>query len=229
MAYVPHVLIAFGGTLPARTAADEIWSCTIRAFPGATGGPANMGGAGVDYGAYATALAPALKAWFTGGTVNPVSTQCNLTYVKVNPIGPDGKYSDDDASNTVAISGANGQSSLAGISFTCLATSWGSDKLRGPASRGRMYLPTYAGAPAGTAVATTSHRANVLSYSLALVSAIRTPTAGLNGGQMTPALVSPIGGAWSYIRTARVGDVWDTQRRRKNAVAEQYIAGGISP
>lgn len=230
MAFPRHIRIEFGGPLTARSADDEIWSCSIKAFPGATGGPANLsdGGASLDLQAWCAAVAPQLSSWFAAST--PGQTMANtakIAYVKANVIGPDGKYLNTTATNVTnftAVAGAGVQQSP---SFTSIAASFGSDRARGPASRGRIFFPNFTAVSSGAAV-TSGVQSAVLNKTLSLIGIIKAQTAGLNGGVMTPALVSDRDALWSYIRTCRVGNLYDVQRRRKNAVSEVYVAGGVS-
>lgn len=228
--YPRHIRIEFGGSLTARAVDDEIWSCSLRAFPGATGGPANLsdGGASLDLQAWCAAVAPQLSAWF-GKTSAPIvaASTAKISYVKANVIGPDGKYLSSSVTNVQTFTPVAGGGGGIAPSFTTVASSFGSDRARGAASRGRIFLPNYIYSPTGAAI-TNAQQSTILSGTLALIALVKAQTAGLNGGVMTPALVSDVDALWSYIRTVRVGNLYDVQRRRKNAASEVYVAGGVS-
>lgn len=230
MPYPTHIRIEFGGTLQARSPDDEIWSCSLRAFPGVTGGPANLTNpSSLDLQAWCDAVAPQLRTWFGSNSGTPtLAATAKLAWVKANIIDSTGHYADSADTNVTQITPqTGGQPSQGAPSFCSVAASFGSDLSRGPASRGRMYLPNYGPSSTGATV-DSAHASAVLSNVLALIGIIKAQTAGLNGGVMTPALVSDRQAKWSYIRTVRVGNVYDVQRRRKNAVDEVYVAGGVS-
>lgn len=224
MAYVPHILIAFGGALTEKTASDEIWECTLRAFPGSSGGPDSLVGASLDLQAWCNAMAGPLGTWF-GSASQQNANNSNVSYVKANIIGTDGKYT-SAATNVTDFTAVAGGSTQTIPSFCSVATSWGSNKARGPASHGRLYLPNYTFAVTGAEITGTAATA-AMNSGKSLINLIRANTSGLSGGVMSPALVSSIGGAWAYINSVRVGNVVDTQRRRRNAVPETYVQTSV--
>lgn len=225
MAYPRHVLLAFGGTLEVRSGQDEIWETTLRAFPGSSGGPASLSDS-VDYQAWCNAVAPQL-ATFYSLAAHGMHGLSQITYVKANVIGPDGKYESANQTNVAAVGPATGGATTFSMpTFLSVCMSWTSTRVRGTASKGRMYWPNASYTCSGAAISSTS-RGAVLSTATALIALIKAQTTGLDGGIMSPALVSGKDAAWAYITGARVGDIYDVQRRRKNAVTEQYATAVV--
>src|SRR5664279_5111023 len=90
----PHTLVTFGGVLNTAAADHEIWQCGVRLLKPGAAGPLD------DHDAYLTFAAPKLAQWFTGAAGAPAMNagqfpgSATLNWVKANPIGADGHYSD---------------------------------------------------------------------------------------------------------------------------------------
>jgi hypothetical protein len=223
MGYPRHLLLAFGGDLTGSSETGEIWQCGIRCAPAA--------GSAHDYGdedAILAALQGPFKTWFQLAA-NLIRNDCNLKYLKLNEIAPDGSYADPTATHeydyaTPGVGGA--AASLPAV--ISLVWSWTTARHRGIASKGRIYPPnvvtvTSAGMRVSTAtqnshVTAAKNLLNVLSrpngvdFELAPLVVSK----GANGGAGV--------GAAEDITGVRVGDVVDIQRRRKNALKETYVA-----
>lgn len=212
MAYAPHTLVAFGGTLnTAQTKAKEIWQCGVR-----------LGGGGInDCAAYLAAIQGGLSAWFHANTLIP--SVCTLDWVKANNIGADGKYVSPntfvhDYAPTITGGG------VAGINdILTLVLTWTTDYQRGPAHEGRIFLPLY-GVGQVSGAAMTASQADI-NTALAQGKSLLTVLAnGVTGGAGYPAVLSKINGADRSITGIKVGDVLDVQRRRKDALKETYTS-----
>lgn len=214
MAYKAHTLIAFGGSLSEVTTGDEIWECTIRAIsPGGSELPLS------DPGGYMDQIAGDLASWFSDSD-NNMANGTTLAWLKVNNIGPDGRYS-GGATNvhdyTPAIEAGVGQSVP---SFCSLAFSWTTNRKRPPGAFGRIYPPNYTYPCIGSAISGV-YQAKALATAVALLDVIRACSHDL---QAIPVIASRVNATNTEITGVRVGNVYDYQSRRKNAVRETYTA-----
>lgn len=90
--------------------------------------------------------------------------------------------------------------------------------LAGARNRGRFYLPP----PVSSAVTTTGRLGTT--QQTALVDGLGVAFSGLATAGFTPIVRSSVGGgAETVVTSVRVGNVIDTQRRRRNAIAEVYV------
>lgn len=136
MTYEPHVLLQWGGDLTA----GEIWSNGLRIDLGVL----NAAGRQNWCEAAITDCSNDVSA-FVARAASHLGTKCKLRFVKLNPIGPDGRYESEDGTvaryyNTVPYPSGTGGVYLPHQCATVatLAT----DHTRGRASHGRIYLPT---------------------------------------------------------------------------------------
>lgn len=215
MAYRPHTLVAFGGALTEVSSRDEIWECTMRVIaPGGSTLP--LGGAAEGY---MNEIAAPLAAWFSD-TDNHMADGSTLAWLKVNNIGADGKYSDSGTNvhdyNPVVAAGV-GQSVP---SFLSLALSWTTARTRPPGAFGRIYPPNYTYPATGSAVSA-AYQAMARDTAVALLDVIRNCGGDL---QALPVIASRANATNTEINGVRVGNVYDYQSRRKNAVRETYAA-----
>jgi len=93
----------------------------------------------------------------------------------------------------------------------------------GSRARGRMYLP-----PPLSGVLTTSGRLSS-TFRTDLVTGLDAFFASMEGGGHDTVVVSAVGGVWTPypVNTIRLGDVVDTQRRRRGSIAEVYTTATI--
>lgn len=219
--YPLHALFEFGGTLHCVQGQDEIWACGIRGFFGSSGGPGSMDTwQDLDLPATMASMAVALQAWYQDAN-SAQSQDARLAWCKLNVINTAGHYADQTKTHVndfpVPIAGA---AASAVPSYLSLAYSWETANKRGLASRGRIYPTNYCFAADGAAVSGATAGANA-NAGKALINALKVTT-GLNGGVFSPAVVSSKAAAWAYITGVRSGNVYDEQRRRRNAVRETY-------
>lgn len=185
------------------------------------------------------ALADAIRtAWATAIPNMSMSSQYEATYVKVSSLGTDGK---SNAADTIF---SNMPANTKGTSSTWIApqlsvvASLFSNKQRGVGAKGRMYLPGI-----GFGVGLDGHF--TLANAQALANTVGTflkscQTAAGSGqgiilashGSLNPDGTSKIGG-FGPVNTAvigvKVGNVYDTQRRRRNQLVEQYATATTLP
>lgn len=219
MPYQPHTLITCGGTLSEVSGQDEIWQVGIRGF--------NTGGGPVDpsqHGALAlvVAVGPAgttgLSQWFTN-VKSHMANIAQLKWVKVVNIGPTGAYTSDPTifQYPSPIVGVN---PAALPSFCTLVLSFTTGKSFGKARSGRIYPPNYGCSLGGGAIITTSLQNDLRDSALQFLSSV--DQAG-DEFDFNPTVISS-SGVSNPITGVRVGNVIDTQRRRKNAVGETYVS-----
>jgi len=93
----------------------------------------------------------------------------------------------------------------------------------GSRARGRMFLP----APDDTTLTTAGRL--VAGFRTQLVTSLQTYFNTMEAAGHVTQVVSSVGGVYTpyAVNTIRIGDVFDTQRRRRNSIAEVYTAGNI--
>lgn len=220
-----HLRITWGGKLPG----NEDWSCSINMA--AVDGLATITGnnnfidAMDTSGAFLDSVATAVSDYHTRATTH-IAASGKLTYVKVAKIEVDGRYpADYNASEHVFSSIGGGGGNEAIPNQIALAVSLTTDVTRGPAHRGRFYLPV----PAAFAVPTDG----LISASVAtdVTASTRTFLEALSDfpGIDTPVspevvVMSRKSGAprTREVTGVAVGRVLDTQRRRRRSLPETY-------
>lgn len=101
---------------------------------------------------------------------------------------------------------------------------------RGLGSKGRMYLPGIAVSPDGNGRIPTTDAANICNNLASFLNLINGDAdvgdrVGNASFGRTPPAVGP--GINRYVESVRVGNVYDTQRRRRNALTEQYSSATV--
>lgn len=149
-------------------------------------------------------------------------------YAKAAVIGPDGHYIADavqaDAPSTIGGSGTVNASSPQ----DSVVLSWWSGSHLGDANHGRMYMPWSGVNIAGDGrFGSTGAIATAASAFIVATNAYFSTT--VNGGDDVAASIMSRKGTGSVKRIAyaRVGDVKDTQRRRRNALEERYATVAV--
>lgn len=223
MAYQPHIYVTVGGDLLEVAANDEIWQVGLRGFTGG-GGQFNPGD--LDEFAEQIAIGPAgttgMAQWFA----NSNSYNCNdanLRWVKVALINAAGDYQSAPGIYEFGspVAGAAGAVSP---SFTCVSLGFTTGKSFGRARSGRIFPPNY-GVPRsfGAAITSTAQTA-LLDSALQFLSSASVEISGK--GALVPHVVSR-SGVSNPITGVRVGNLYDVQRRRKNAVGETYATSPV--
>lgn len=164
--------------------------------------------------AWTTLMATAaLNTFYNTGIVY---SQVNVSELGATPAAP------IITSAQAAITGA-GASADAGLPAQCSPCVSLTTATAGSRARGRMFLPP----PDVTAVGTSGRLSST--FRSAAVTALDTFFATMAGNAATCVVVSAVGGVWTTytVNTIRLGDVVDTQRRRRNAIAEVYTTAAI--
>lgn len=220
-----HIYVQWGGTLPG----SETWSCGIRMAPAATlpildGLP--------DPAALQTILGdhigPAVQVFHTKMETG-ISGAAKLSFVKANVIGIDGHYKEQTTLEVVYpnVAGNKQGNPMPNQCTMCVSTT--TTFSRGPAHRGRFYLPLPVVQPDATTGLVPAAFANDLADAAwAFITELNDwPTgAGINSPicvVMSRKLNAP---ATRVITGVEVGRVVDTQRRRRRSLPELYEGAG---
>lgn len=203
-----HIYVQWGGKLPG----NDIWSCGFRMRKISAGA--------VDDGStLISGIATAITAYHQSTQLN-LSQAAKLSFVKVNAINTAGHYRSTGSTNEVILADLPG--AVGGAQFpnqVCCAVSLTTGFSRGPAHRGRFYvpLPTYAIGTDGRIGVTDVNRMSAASA--ALMTSINTVNADYE-----MAVFSRKSGAAGNRRVTGVlvGRTMDTQRRRRNKVLEDW-------
>ena len=177
-------------------------------------------------------------AWQTFFTapLSYISDSYKTTQIKVAKINPDGKTDLDEIDYYLyptPISGGGG--SATNPPQVTLAATLTSDRQRGLAAKGRMYLPGIAlGVNNATGKITTSFVTQLATNMKTFLDSVNV-AAGTSGKVIlaskgrkqqnsldTAGQPIYIGGESAWVTGVRIGDVLDTQRRRRNSLLETY-------
>jgi len=224
--YHPHTLVTFGGVLNTAAADHEIWQCGVRVMkPGNPGAPLD------DHDAYLAQITTPLSEWFNSSADNAAfPSAATLNWVKANPIGTDGTYTDTvthvhDYTSPV-VGGRVAALSLV-PDILCIVLSWQTRKAirhHSYASHGRIYPPNYGEwAAAGSMRLDAGYAGHWATRGVELLTLLAGSTV-----PAIPVIASGHGGEYEHITGCRVGDVYDVQRRRKSALREAYSAVAFS-
>jgi hypothetical protein len=203
-----HHYVQWGGTLPG----GDDWSCGLRMTPvgagTATNDPAMM-----------TGVAAAIEAFHAaaGAQVGPGA---KLTFSKMNAVGVDGHYLSLLTQEHVHASVAGGGSGAnTPANQIALVVTLETGFARGPAHRGRFYLPLPMITPGSDGRIATGSRDPVVTAAAAFLTALNAVSAGAKVG-----VYSRKSGAAAHriVTSMSVGRVLDTQRRRRNKLVEAY-------
>lgn len=155
--------------------------------------------------------ASAVTFWNAIKTMTP--SACRMTGVRVNAY---------DAQNKV-IGGANmfdlvtplpGSASTYGPAQLAVCASLRTGR-RGPAGRGRMYLPLFGATQQNGALSSANQNT--------IATATKDLIEDLAGESVTSAVVNPAPLTYSSVDKVQVGNLFDIQRRRTNAINESYV------
>ena len=151
-----------------------------------------------------------------------IPSGATLDYVKLALIGTDGKYVKEAA--VFEVVGVTGGASNPYIPQVSLVMTLQSEKFRDPGKYNRFYLPTIVPTIAGSyRPATTQGKAERTADLLSVLTREMSPFN--NAVRVVPAAVSSsdkIDEPYREIKYVKVGNVFDTQRRRRNKIGETY-------
>ena len=200
----PFLRLVVGGTLYT----SEQWSFGL-SFAGAAGSaPTSV----------PTAVYDAVAA-FVQRAAAPSSNKAPLTFIKLNRIGQDGRYTEQKSVTREVAAGIAGASTANIAPQIAAAVTLDTGNRRGLAAKGRFYVPVPAAA-IGTDGRILETDANALrDAAVTMVNSLN--AAGI--GRLVVA--SDVGtGAFRAVRSVRVGRVLDTIRSRRTSLPESYSA-----
>lgn len=218
-----HGYIQWGGALPG----GEIWSCGLRV--------ASVGGIGSPSAATDSWNMKALLDHYTvaikamhANSLTQISNRCILQWVKFNRVAGDtGLYKDPVswANYFPDVLGGGSSSGPHPPNQICIAITTTTDVSRGPAARGRFFLPMPIVAIGVDGLIPT---AVILSMKVPLRTMIELmgDVPGVDvAADPSPVVMSRKAGspATRKITGIKLGRVLDTQRRRRNALKENYM------
>lgn len=216
-----HAYLTFGGTLPG----GEIWQTGMRyqkyGVPGGTWESA-FAGIGLED------IYDDLAAWFAEGNMLFGAT-AKIAWAKLASIGTDGNYTLEPRIWEPVTPGSGGTVSFRHPNQVSTVVSLRSGSTFGRANYGRLYLP-----PVNYTVdATTGKLASgQVSTMLSLTNAMLEAVGGEMDSLLQPlrlAIFSAVGtGTTKPVTTVAIGDVLDTQRRRRNGLVETYTEAEYS-
>lgn len=194
-----------------------------------------MGITSADVGAPSEASAAAIKtAWqtFFTATAQTISYLWKTEGVKIAPMLADGTTVKDEVVTSPYTTAIQGQSAATGFPpQVSLVATLLADNGRGLAGKGRMYLPGIAASIDGT-----GHLATGTNQTIA--TNLKTFMDAVNGSADVPGQLinashgrAPFTGSTATNRIVthiRVGNVYDTQRRRRNSLVESYATSQLT-
>lgn len=224
-----HLLLRWGG--PAWSS-QEIWSNQLRLRQIGGDSPeallANAQGLVAE-------IAPIVLAWFDRPT-SFVSGGCRLGFVALNPISATTKkYLFPNQPVEYVFDPTEASPMSAGIPQAAYAVTLRSSLFnRGPAARGRFYVPMAQQTettPTATGVLPAATATNMAQSAGTFLSALANLAPPNELDPVVPWLYGDgaSGPEDSPILDCYVGNVIDTQRRRRNQIAETYYPGGYDP
>lgn len=214
MTYTPgpfdseHVYVQWGGKLPG----NEQWSCGLRMYK-------TVSSALAPDASFVAAAKTAIQAYHTSTTAF-ISGAAKLSYVKANVINVSGHYAFPVTEEvTVADVAGGGAAIPPHPNQIALAISLITGFSRGPAHRGRFYMPLPMFLPAADGLISVSDRDYAKGAAQGLISGLNAITANLQVG-----VFSRKAGAAGHrqVTGVEVGRVLDTQRRRRRSLVEMY-------
>lgn len=203
-----HVYVQWGGKLPG----NEAWSCGLRLY--------NAGGGALTNDPAVLAAATAAITAFHNRATSYISSSAKLSFVKANVIGTDGHYvASTTLEQVVADVPGGGSASNPYPNQVALAVSLVTGFSRGPAHRGRFYLPMPYAPVGSDGLISSTDRDLVKTSATTMLTALNAMSSNLKVGVFSRKL----GVAGHRAVTGiEVGRVLDTQRRRRRSLKELY-------
>lgn len=198
-----------------------------------------LGNPSADADLPSQSLADSIRdAWITYFTTasNYIASQYKFTEVKVSSFGTDGLSNPLDTVYSVPSGNVVGTNAGTVPPQCSIVATLQAVVSRGLASKGRMYLPGIGIGVTSTGKITSTQAqgmANNLKTFFDTINALPTADEIINAshGQLTAAGAPKPGGAGPVnrkITSVKVGDVYDTQRRRRDALVEAYSSASLA-
>lgn len=216
-----HVLLQWGGPLPGL----EEWSCSLRFCEQSSAGGLEVPPQAEVKSWLEGSVQEAVLAYHTRSSTR-IHTNAKLAYAKLNRIDVEGHYMDSTTNEVIFadISGGNSDTGSQSLPNQCaLAVSLTTGFSRGPAHRGRFYLPlpsVYMEDGSGAIVP--NHVADIVASTKTFLEALA-DVPGLDSPvSLTPSVMSRKAGAAANrpITGVEIGRIIDTQRRRRRSLSE---------
>lgn len=221
-----HILVQWGGTLPGK----EEWSCGVRMANDMVGNNmSSLPSAGELQTWLDGSLKDAVQAFHTRATSH-ISGWCLLTFVKANIVGMDGRYVDNITHEHVFTPTPGDSVSPLYPNQVALVASLTTGLARGPAHRGRFYMPLPAIAlePSTGAIAVGGAIDVAGSVKTFIEALSDTPGIDIASDVNVCVMSRKTGAAATHkVTGVEVGRVLDTQRRRRRSLDEQYAATDV--
>jgi hypothetical protein len=177
----------------------------------------------------------AWQSWFTSQAAY-ISNAYTSNLVKLSSVGTDGKSdANDTVYSTFTGNAAGARAELLPPQIALVATLQGA-AARGLASKGRMYLPGVVRQIGVNGKIDGTTQASMLAAFRTMLQAINATTATDNvivlasHGQLNKDGTIKVGGRAAVtkaVQTVKMGDVYDTQRRRRNGLVEVYQTASL--
>lgn len=203
-----HLYVQWGGKLPG----NEQWSCGFRMR--------KKSGGAMDSGAGLLAGIAGAIAVYHAGSPAPISQAAKLSFVKVNAIGIDGRYSGDGTNEATY---ADVPGSVTGAPAFPNQIAWAVSLTtgfsRGTAHRGRFYLPLPQVALASDGRVAEASADDCRTATTTLITNVNAVNADYEVAVFSRKVGAP---GHRKVTGAEVGRVLDTQRRRRRSLVEDY-------
>lgn len=205
-----HMYLQWGGKLPG----GEQWSNGLRMVPVNTGPwPAT------DAASLIVAAKNAISAFHTR-TTSYIDPSAKLSFVKLNFLDTGGHY-ELDTSNTQILADVAGTGTGRGYPNQCsMAITTETGFSRGPAHRGRIYLPLPTAQVVATGLVNSTDATNIKTSANTLLTALNALAPNYAVAVMSRKSGAP---AHRIVTGFSVGLVMDTQRRRRRSLLESYV------
>lgn len=215
MPYRPHTRFTFSGAV----IPGEVWSCTLNFGSDVVGEVADPD----SLPAAATFAAARWKVLHEGITAMSFAT--SFTQVAVRNINAEGQTTAQAFAGP--LDATVGNSSPALPPQCCVVVSLQTDE-PGPRGRGRFYLPLIGGTVTNGARLAPLVRDDVVQEAKTLIDSVGSNLSAVGGGPFRPVVASQVGNGFNYrVNRIRVGDVIDTQRRRRDGLTEAYAVATV--
>lgn len=157
----------------------------------------------------------------SGDFAGNFTTGINWAQVTVSELGA--TPADPIVTSAISLIGDAGTSEFASLPAQCSPCISLTTSTAGSRGRGRMYLP-----PTDTQSVGSSGRLNSTPRA-EILAGVETYLESWDANAGTVVVVSGVGGVWTArnVISARLGDVVDTQRSRRNSIAETYAVAPI--
>lgn len=215
---VTYNRLIISGTLTSA----EVWSTSI-GYSGVTGGDSTAVTAASELQGIADDIWDSLDN--AGAAKNPftqISSSGTIDRVRVEARNATTLLQAAEAVGTGPLPGTGAPTHPTTV-CTCISLLTG---LPGRRYRGRMYLPTLTGVVTTDFRVPESQRDATATTTAAIIDAWTAAFNVIDPGSK-PTVVSLTGGVCTSVQQIRVGNVFDTQRRRRDALAESYTVADV--